>query len=65
MSFGCELVNGTKLLVDVIFDKSSNATNVQVRGPNEEILPYFVHALGMIVSLWCYMLTTSFFLIFS
>ena len=51
MSFGCELADGTRLLLDVIFDKSNNGANVQMRGPNEQILPYFNHALGMIVNL--------------
>lgn len=51
MSFGCELFDGTKLTVDVIFDKSNNSVNLQTTGPNEKILTYFSHALAMIVHL--------------
>jgi len=51
MSYGCILMNGIRLIVEIIFDKSSNAVNIQMTGPNETILAYFNHALNMIVNL--------------
>ena len=51
MSYGCLLMNGLKLIVDIIFDKTSNAVNIQMTGPNENVLAYFNHALNMIVNL--------------
>ena len=51
MSYGCLLMNGLKLIVDIIFDKTSNAVNIQMTGLNENVLAYFNHALNMIVNL--------------
>jgi predicted RNA-binding protein Jag len=51
MSYGCQLVNGMKLIVDVIFDKSSNSVNIQMTGPNETVLAYFNHSLAMVANL--------------
>lgn len=51
MSYACLLMNGMKLVVDVIFDKTSNSANVQMTGPNETVLAYFNHALTMIINL--------------
>jgi hypothetical protein len=34
MSYGCMLMNGMKLIVEIIFDKTSNAVNIQMTGPN-------------------------------
>lgn len=34
MSYACLLMNGVKLVVDVIFDKTSNAANIQMTGPS-------------------------------
>ena len=52
MSYGCKLINEMVLIVDIIFDKSANAVNIQMTGPNESVLSYFNHALAMIVNLW-------------
>ena len=35
MSFGCELIEGLKLVVDVIFDTENNTVNIQMTGPND------------------------------
>ena len=34
MSYGCILMNGIRLIVEIIFDKSTNAVNIQMTGPN-------------------------------
>ncbi len=34
MSYGCLLLNGIRLIVDIIFDKTSNTVNIQMTGPN-------------------------------
>jgi len=34
MSYGCKLMNGMVLAVDIIFDKSVNGVNIQMTGPN-------------------------------
>lgn len=34
MSYGCLLLNDIRLIVDIIFDKTSNAVNIQMSGPN-------------------------------
>ncbi len=52
MSYGCLLLNNMRLIVDIIFDKTSNAVNIQMTGPNETVLAYFNHALNMIANLW-------------
>jgi hypothetical protein len=44
-------MNGMRLVVDIIFDKTSNSVNIQMTGPNETVLAYFNHALNMIVNL--------------
>lgn len=51
MSFICQLTNGWKLTIDVIFDKSSNSVIIQMTVPKEEAAKYFQHALAMIVNL--------------
>ena len=51
MSYGCLLLNDMRLIVDNIFDKTSNAVNIQMTGPNETVLAYFNHALNMIANL--------------
>lgn len=44
-------MNGIRLIVEVIFDKTSNSVNIQMTGPSEILLAYFNHALNMIVNL--------------
>lgn len=44
-------MNGIRLIVEIIFDKATNAVNIQMTGPNETILAYFNHALNIIVNL--------------
>lgn len=51
MSFVCQLTNGWKLAIDVIFDKSASSVIIQMTVPREEIAKYFHHALAMIVNL--------------
>ena len=51
MSYGCMLMNGMRLVVEVIFEKSTNAVNIQLTGPSEALIAYFNHALNMIVNL--------------
>lgn len=34
MSYGCRLMNGMVLVVDIIFDKTVNGVNIQMTGPN-------------------------------
>jgi hypothetical protein len=51
MVFSCELVNGVNLISEVIFDKSTNAVNMQLTGPNDVYISYFHHALSIIANL--------------
>ncbi len=51
MSYGCMLMNGIRMVVEIIFEKSSNGVNIQMTGPNETLIAYFNHALNMIVNL--------------
>ena len=51
MVFSCELVNGVNLISEVIFDKTTNAVNMQLTGQNETYLAYFHHALSIIANL--------------
>ncbi len=51
MSFSIQLLNGVVVLVDVIFDKSTNTPNIQITSVYEKIIPLVHHALSMIVAL--------------
>lgn len=45
------LMNGIRMVVEVIFEKGSNAVNIQLTGPSEALIAYFNHALNMVVNL--------------
>ena len=51
MAYACELVNGLKMVTEVIFDKSTSAVNMRLTGPSDAYLQYFHHALSIIVNL--------------
>ena len=52
MAYACELVNGVKMVTEVIFDKSTSAVNMRLTGPSDSYLLYFHHALSIIMTLW-------------
>ena len=52
MAYACELINGLKMVTEIIFDKSTSAVNMRLTGPTEAYLSYFHHALSIIVNLW-------------
>lgn len=45
------LLNGVVSLVNVIFDRSTNAVNMQIASVYEKVLPLVNYALAMIVNL--------------
>lgn len=47
----CLLSNGTRLVSEIIFDKTTNGVNMRLTGPSETYLSYFHHALSLIVNL--------------
>ena len=51
MAYGCELVNGLKMITEIIFDKSTNAVNMRLTGPTDAYVSYFHHALSIIANL--------------
>lgn len=51
MIFACQLVNGVKLVVEIIFDKLTNGVTMRLTGPNATYNAYFNHALSMIANL--------------
>ena len=51
MAYGCKLVNGCKMVTEVIFDKSSSGVNMRLTGPNDSYVASFHHALSIIVKL--------------
>lgn len=51
MVYACVLLNGVRLVTEIIFDKSSNGVNLRLTGPNDIYTSYFHHALSMIVNL--------------
>lgn len=51
MVYACLLLNGVRLVTEIIYDKTSNGVNLRLTGPNEIYTSYFHHALSMIVNL--------------
>ena len=51
MVYACKLVNGVKLVTEVIFEKATNSVNMRTSGPSATYLQFFQHALSMIVNL--------------
>lgn len=51
MVFACEVVNGVRLVAEMIYDKATNGVNVRLTGPNDTYLAYFHHALSIVVNL--------------
>ncbi len=51
MVYACVLLNGTRLVAEIIFDKSSSGVNLRLTGPTDIYTSYFHHALSMIVNL--------------
>jgi hypothetical protein len=51
LAFSIMLLNGVVSLVNVIFDKSANAANIQITSVYEKVIPLINHALAMIVNL--------------
>lgn len=47
----CVLLNGVKLVAEIIFDKTSNGVNLRLTGPSDVYTSYFHHALSMIANL--------------
>jgi len=52
MVYSCVLLNGAKLVAEIIFDKTSSGVNLRLTGPTDIYTSYFHHALSMIVNLW-------------
>lgn len=51
MVYACVLLNGVKLVTEIIFDKTSNSVNLRLTGPTDIYANYFQHALSMIANL--------------
>ena len=51
MVYACVLLNGAKLVAEIIYDKTSNGVNLRLTGPTDIYTSYFHHALSMIVNL--------------
>jgi hypothetical protein len=51
MVYACVLLNGVKLVGEIIFDKTGNSVNLRLTGPTDIYTSYFHHALSMIVNL--------------
>lgn len=51
MVYACVLLNGTRMVAEIIYDKTSNGVNLRLTAPTEIYASYFYHALSMIVNL--------------
>jgi hypothetical protein len=51
MAYACELVNGLKMVTEIIFDKATSAVNMRLTGPTDAYVSYFHHALSIIANL--------------
>lgn len=51
MVYACALLNGVRLVAEIIYDKTSNGVNLRLTGPTDIYTAYFHHALSMIVNL--------------
>lgn len=51
MVYACCLVNGVRLVTEIIFERSSNNVNMRLTAPSQFYLEIFHHALSMIVNI--------------